>query len=103
MPHTLLKKSDDVLIFHPIIDFLAIPPGLHQVLQTKPAQVMRDGRLADSDSLCQSAHMQLMLYQGKYYAHPAGIAEGAKQLCNLGSSRLIKQTIGGAHLADYHN
>lgn len=53
MLHALLKERDDMLIVDVVIDFFAIPPGLHHAHLAQTTHMVGNGRLTDSYHLCQ--------------------------------------------------
>lgn len=95
MLDTLLEEGNDVLIFHPVKDFLAIAAGPDQAHLAQPAHVVRDRRFADSDGGGQGADVELGIEEGRQDTDAAGIAEGTEELGDVGSRMLAEDGGGG--------
>jgi hypothetical protein len=88
--HSLLEEGDDVLVLHPVIDFLAIATELDQAHLAQPAQVMRDGTLADTNRSRQCADVHLTDHQRRENPHPTGVTKGAEEFCHMGGGVLVE-------------
>jgi hypothetical protein len=105
--HALPKKGQDMLVFHLVKDFTAVFAGPDELHLAEAAQVMRDGRFADADGLGQGGNVHFAFREYRDKAHSAGIAEDAKQLCDMGGGMLVKDSVvgsaPGADFADYRH
>ena len=61
--YALLEEGNDVLIFHTIIDFLALSARLDKLHLPQTAQVVRNRGFAGPDCFSQSANIQLAICQ----------------------------------------
>ena len=79
MIDALLEEGNEVFVVDAIKDLFAVAACLNQAHLAQPAQVVRDGRFADSDRGRQGANIELLGGEGRQDAYAAGIAEGAKK------------------------
>jgi len=76
--YALFEEGNDVLIFHTIIDFLALSARLDKLHLPQTAQVVRNRGFAGLDCFSQSANIQLAICQRCQNANTACIAKGTE-------------------------
>lgn len=94
MVHSLIEERNNMLILDTIINLFTFPPGNYQFHLAQTAQVMRYSRLANPYQCGQRVDIQLVRGQRRKNAHAAGVAKGAKKLCHMRSSVLVKNRRG---------
>jgi len=95
--YPLLEKGDEVIVIDPVENFFAIAAGLDDLHLAQASQLVRDRRFGDADDFRQRTDIELIVRQNRQDAHPAGIAEGAKQLGDVRGSMFIKELRGDIH------
>jgi hypothetical protein len=87
---THAEELTNVLVIQLIEHALPLPSGSHEVHLPQPSELMRDSRLAHAHFFGQDAHAKFLHQEGRYDAHPAGIAQSGKQLSKLDGYRLCQ-------------